>query len=98
MHGRHLTMDEREMMAQRRAEGQTQAEIARRLGCHRATISREVRRNAEPNGDYRPSRAQARADRLIEVRGAAGTHLHLDPGADDDPPKREPPTDVETTP
>jgi len=56
-------MDEREMMAQRRAEGQTQAEIARRLGCHRATIRREVRRNAEPNRDYRPSRAQARADR-----------------------------------
>lgn len=63
MHGRHLTMDEREMIAPLRAAGQSQAQIARRLGCDRSTISREVRRNGETGGTYWPSRAQARADR-----------------------------------
>lgn len=38
---------------------------------------------------------QARADRLIEVRGAAGTHLHLDPDVRDGRPERENPIDVE---
>jgi IS30 family transposase len=56
-------MDERETIAQCLATGESQAAIAKRVGCHRSTVSREVRRNADANGDYRPSRAQARADR-----------------------------------
>jgi transposase, IS30 family len=62
MHGCHLTMDEREMMGQLLAQGESRAAIARRLGRHPSTIGRELRRNAEPSGDYRPSRAQAQAD------------------------------------
>ena len=63
MHGCHLTIDDREVIAQVRSGGHSQAEIARHLGCHPSTVSRELRRNAEANGDYRPSHAQARADR-----------------------------------
>lgn len=62
MHGCHLIVDERETIAQLRAEGRSPAEMARRLGRHRSTVGREVRRNGEPGGDYRPSRAQARAE------------------------------------
>ena len=62
MHGRHLTMNEREMIGHLRAQGESGAAIARRLGCDPSTVSREVRRNAEPSGDYWPSRAQAHAD------------------------------------
>jgi IS30 family transposase len=40
-----------------RKQGQCQAEIARALGRHRSTISREVRRNSRKDGGYRPSTA-----------------------------------------
>ena len=56
-------MTEREMIAQFRAEGLSQAAIARRLGRHPSSISRELRRNGEPGGGFWPSRAQARASR-----------------------------------
>lgn len=58
MHGCHLTLDEREIIAQLTAAGHRQAEIARRIGCHPCTISRELARNRSPDGSYRPSRAQ----------------------------------------
>ncbi len=63
MHHGHLTMTEREIIAQCRAESLSQTAIARRLGRDPCTISRELRRNAEPDGGYWPSRAQARAGR-----------------------------------
>lgn len=63
MHPGHLSMTERETIAQSRAEGLCQAAIARRLGRPPCTISRELRRNADPGGDYWPSRAQRRAGR-----------------------------------
>jgi IS30 family transposase len=43
--GRFLSMDEREVIDLCWAEGWTQAQIADHLGRHRATISRELRRN-----------------------------------------------------
>jgi len=39
MHGRHLTLQEREILAQERAAGRTQRQIADRLGCHPSTVS-----------------------------------------------------------
>jgi len=63
MHGHHLTIEDREIIAQMRAAGLSQARIARRLHCHPSTISRELRRNADSPGLYLPSRAQAKADR-----------------------------------
>ena len=62
MHGHHLTIEDREIIAQMRAAGLSQARIARRLHCHPSTISRELRRNADSSGLYLPSRAQAKAD------------------------------------
>lgn len=58
MHGRHLTLDDREVIAQLLAARCPQAEIARRIGCHPSTVSRELARNRSPDGSYRPSRAQ----------------------------------------
>ena len=62
MHGHHLTIENREIIAQMRAAGLSQARIARRLHCHPSTISRELRRNADSPGLYLPSQAQAKAD------------------------------------
>ena len=63
MHGEHFTIEDREVIAKMRAEGRSRTEIGRRLGVHRTTVGRELRRNAEGGGDYFPSRAQAQADR-----------------------------------
>ena len=55
---RQLTSGERYALSALRKQGYSQAEIARALGRHRSTISREVRRNVKPDGFYRPSDAE----------------------------------------
>jgi IS30 family transposase len=63
--GRYLSFDEREEIALLKAQGDGVREIARRLGRHPSTISRELRRNAATRGgklDYRASVAQWKAD------------------------------------
>jgi IS30 family transposase len=50
----HLTMDERNVIYRMQSQNYPQAEIARCLGRHRSTISRECRRNASLNGRYNP--------------------------------------------
>jgi len=62
MHGRHLTLLDREVIAQRTAQGWCQDRIAGELGCHPSTVARELVRNRSPDGAYFPSRAQTRAD------------------------------------
>jgi len=57
----HLTLENREFIAQMRSGGCSQAEIARRLGRAESTISRELRRNRSRNG-YWPVAAQKKAD------------------------------------
>ena len=53
-----LTSHERYILAALRKQGFNQSEIARNLGRHRSTISRELRRNSSRHdGGYRPSRA-----------------------------------------
>ena len=52
-----LTSEERYALSMLRKQGHTQAQIARTLGRHRSTISREVRRNSRKDGGYRPSTA-----------------------------------------
>ena len=62
----HLTQDERYQIAVLRSAQHTQADIAKLLGRHRATISRELSRNSGLRG-YRPKQAQA----LCKQRGLA---------------------------
>ena len=57
----HLTMDERNVIYRMQFLGCNQAQIARCLGRHRATISRECRRNAGLDGRYWPGPAQTQA-------------------------------------
>lgn len=56
---RQLTSGERYALSALRKQGHSQAEIARALGRHRSTISREVRRNSKDRTGrvYRPSLA-----------------------------------------
>lgn len=61
MHGRHLTLSDREVLAQRHAAGGHPADIAQALGCHVRTIYRELKRNATED-QYYPARAQVLAD------------------------------------
>jgi transposase, IS30 family len=60
--GRYLSLDEREEIAAGVAAGEPQKVIAARLGRHRSTVSREVRRNGGYRGRYRALAAQARAE------------------------------------
>jgi IS30 family transposase len=60
---RQLTPEERYMLASLRRRDLSQAGIARLLGRHRSTISREVRRNSSrSDGCYRASTAQGRTN------------------------------------
>jgi IS30 family transposase len=57
-----LTTDERYQITYLHMHGHSPAEIGRRLGRHRATIGRELTRNADPMGGYHYLSAQAQAD------------------------------------
>lgn len=64
--GRYLSFYEREYIALLKAQGLGVREIARRVGRHPSTISRELRRNASTRTwrlDYEPSLAQWHAER-----------------------------------
>jgi transposase, IS30 family len=62
LEGRYLSFAEREEIALARARGESMRCIARRLGRSAATVSRELRRNADrPAGGYRATTAHALA-------------------------------------
>ena len=59
---RQLNAEERSALAALRSVGLSKAEIARKLGRHRSTVGRELKRNAAPyDGWYRAARAHQRA-------------------------------------
>lgn len=63
--GRYLSFEEREVMALLKAQGNGVRQIARQLGRHPSTVSRELRRNAATRGGklaYRASVAQWKAE------------------------------------
>jgi IS30 family transposase len=61
LQGRYLSFAEREEIALSSARGESMRCIARRLGRSPATISRELRRNADRHGGYRATTAHALA-------------------------------------
>jgi len=63
----HLSLEEREVIAHMHRAGSTQTQIADRLGRHKSTISRELRRNRSPNG-YWAVAAQRKAGRRRSER------------------------------
>ena len=59
--GDKLTALERDLIATGRAAGLSQAQIARQIGRSPSTVSRELRRNAGPDGSYYGSLAHVKA-------------------------------------
>ena len=56
---RYLSEDERVIIADLRAAGHAVRAIGRKLGRAASTISREIRRNRDKDGRYRPHHARA---------------------------------------
>jgi len=63
----HLTLEEREVIAQMHRAGEPQTRIAERLGRSKSTVSRELRRNRSRNG-YWAVAAQRKAQRRRSER------------------------------
>lgn len=63
---RHLTEKQRYVISALHKRGISQKEIAKEVGVHKSTISRELKRNAGKRGGYRADRAQALADERKE--------------------------------
>lgn len=75
-----LSLEERESIAEERREGVSLRAIARKLGRHPSTLSRELGRNSSPQkGLYRPLRAHelARARALVPRRRPVLEHPQL---------------------
>jgi transposase, IS30 family len=80
MNYQQLTLDERYQLQALRKSGSSRAEIARELGRHPSTISRELRRNSDPTcaHPYLPQRAAkwahqrrvAKSEKSRKIRGA----------------------------
>ncbi|MFZ5699039.1 MAG: IS30 family transposase [Pseudomonadota bacterium] len=60
---RQLTLEDRIVISTLRKEGLNSSQIAQRMGRHRSTISREVKRNRKPaDHGYRPLKANKRSN------------------------------------
>ena len=62
MHGRHLTIIDREVIGKMLAMGRSHSQIAAALKVHSGNVGRELKRNSTGDGDYFPSQAQTLAD------------------------------------
>src|SRR5664279_5659467 len=92
---RHLWEDERDQIGIWRAAGRSVGAIARALGRAKATISRELQRNALPSGGYSPLHAagayqlRRRREAILE-REAALRGFVRDPSPKDGRPSKSP--------
>ena len=75
--GRCLTFAEREEIAVARAGGESMRSIARRLGRHPSTVSRELARNCDRAGAYRATTAHALAYERASRPKPAKLHTNL---------------------
>lgn len=76
----HLTRSQREQLAALLHAGHTQQEIADVVGCHQATVSRELRRGSSPlYFSYYGEKAQQRADRRRQTAYGSREHWYDDP-------------------
>lgn len=57
-----LTENQREVIALRLACGVSQSQIASEIGCHKSSVSREIRRNSQSPGTYTVQTAQRRLE------------------------------------
>jgi transposase, IS30 family len=58
---RQITEDERYTISRMKTAGYTKTEIAKVIGKHKSSISRELKRNMSPDGGYRPDHAAGHA-------------------------------------
>lgn len=75
--GTRLSLDERHQIAALKKAKFTVRAIAGELGRDPATISRELRRNANAEGRYIPAAAQARADERAQEKGRRASPAKL---------------------
>ena len=68
MSRKHFSIEDREVLAQMHLQGHTQQQIAQILGKSQSAISRELKRNAVNDGQYRPVQAHRLA--IHRRRGA----------------------------
>jgi len=94
--GRCLSFTEREEIALGRAAGESLRVVAGRLGRSPSTISRELRRNADPRVGYRATTAQALAyDRASRPKPAKlATNLALRAAVEQDLEKKYSPEQI----
>ena len=71
----HLTLEQRYQISSNLKSNFSISEIARRLGCHKSTISREIKRNTGLRG-YRPKQAQSKATERKQTTPIAFLTLH----------------------
>ncbi|MCF0235918.1 MAG: IS30 family transposase [Bacteroidaceae bacterium] len=65
---KHLTIAQRYEIAFRRQNNESPSSIAKALGVHRSTITRELKRNTSKQGKYDPEIAQKQADKRLLSR------------------------------
>lgn len=75
----HIRRDERIALGTLLREGLSQTEIADRLGVHRSTISKELRRNAREDGGYHATHAQVRARNRRQLSKVRYRKIENDP-------------------
>ena len=70
---KHLTREQRYAIYLGKQKGETLEMIARSIGVHKSTVSREIRRNSTPNGKYVWNKAHDMAgSRLCHTPGNRG--------------------------